>query len=213
MSATTFEKHASLSSLMMRRSRERPMANWMIWAEEYIKRIDPFTPLRTQLEKFRKQTGKSVAAPPEYPISLGNNDNSLRIFPFLTGEDINGHPQSWPERFVIDFGTMSLDEVRRWPDVLNIVEERVKPERDNHSHNSIAVRQRNIWWRFRSDTPNLKAAISTLPRCLAASRISNNIGFSFQPISERACAVDRCSTRTGEHNLRLFSGKLPVMSS
>ena len=110
--------------------------------------------------------------------------NSECVFPFLTGEDINGAPSCCSSRYVINFGTKSLDEARTWPELLSIVEERVKPERDAKTHNAIARRQKEYWWRFRSDTPHLKHAIRDLPRCLANSRISNHVAFSFQPINQ-----------------------------
>jgi len=113
-------------------------------------------------------------------VSL-NPRNAERIMPYLGGEEINSDPKSCFYRYVINFGTMSLEEAGRWPELLSIVEVRVKPERDAKTNNAIALRQKQYWWRFRSDTPFLKEAVASLSRCLAASRISSNLAFSFQP--------------------------------
>ena len=113
-----------------------------------------------------------------------NPKNRERVLPFLAGEELNSNPNCAFERYVINFGTLSLDEAAQWPELLRIVEERVKPERDSHEHNPIALRQKEYWWRFRSDTPLLKAAVAPLKRCLAASRISGHVGLAFQPTDQ-----------------------------
>lgn len=117
-------------------------------------------------------------------LIMRNPHNGECVFPFLTGEDINGNPSCCFSRYVVNFGTKTLEEAREWPELLSIVEDRVKPERESKSHNAIAVRQKEYWWRFRSDTPHLKHAIRDLPQCLANSRISNHIAFSFQSINQ-----------------------------
>jgi len=61
-----------------------------------------------------------------------NPKNAERIFPYLGGEEVNTSPTQSPHRFVISFGQMSLEEAEQWPDLLNIVRERVKPERDRN---------------------------------------------------------------------------------
>ncbi|MFO0646571.1 MAG: type IIL restriction-modification enzyme MmeI [Polyangiales bacterium] len=111
-----------------------------------------------------------------------NPANSVRIFPYLGGEELNSHPRQMFDRYVISFGTMTLDEASRWPDLLQIVEERVKPERDRHTSNEIALRQKEYWWRYRSDTPRLREAIQSIQRCLANSQVSAHFCFAWQPV-------------------------------
>jgi hypothetical protein len=114
---------------------------------------------------------------------LLNDDqrNSRVVLPYLGGREINSNPKSKFERYVINFGTCSLEEASKWPSLLEIAEQRVKPERDQHTGNAIALRQKKYWWRFRSDTPVLRAAVSSKKRCLAACRIGPHVSFSFQP--------------------------------
>src|SRR5439155_8595963 len=55
-----------------------------------------------------------------------NPRNAERTFPYLGGEEVNASPTQAFERYVINFGDMSLEEAGRWPDLLHIVRERVK---------------------------------------------------------------------------------------
>ena len=64
-----------------------------------------------------------------------------------------------------------------WPDLLAIVEERVKPERQV-KNDGLA---RDKWWQFLRPRPELQAAITDLERVLAISRIGNAFAFTFLP--------------------------------
>ena len=64
-----------------------------------------------------------------------------------------------------------------WPELLAIVEERVKPERMAQKDRGA----KNLWWRFIRTRPELHAAIANLERVLAISRIGNAFAFTFLP--------------------------------
>ncbi len=116
---------------------------------------------------------------------LANNQfNSEILKPFLGGQEMNDSAKSTGNRYIINFGTMDLDEASQWPELLEIVRERVKPERDKKDNNAIALRQQKYWWRFRSDAPYLKEAIAPLGRCLAICRVGKHISLSFQPVEQ-----------------------------
>ena len=65
-----------------------------------------------------------------------------------------------------------------WPDLLTIIEERVKPERD--SQNRTALRER--WWQYADKRPGLYAAIAGLERVLAISRVGQHAALAFLPV-------------------------------
>ncbi|MGK3977765.1 DNA methyltransferase [Sorangium sp. So ce118] len=88
--------------------------------------------------------------------------NSERIFPYLGGEELYTSPTHAHHRFVINFGQRSEAEARAWPDLMQIVEQRVKPER---TKNKREVRRR-YWWRFGESAPALYVAIQALQRIL-----------------------------------------------
>ena len=64
-----------------------------------------------------------------------------------------------------------------WPDLLAIVEERAKPERD--IQNRKALRER--WWQYADKRPGLYSAIADLGRVLVISLTTSHIQFAFQP--------------------------------
>ena len=64
-----------------------------------------------------------------------------------------------------------------WPDLLGIVEERVKPERMNVNRKV----RRDYWWRFGDRQPALYRAIAGLDRVLAISRVGQQAALAFLP--------------------------------
>ena len=64
-----------------------------------------------------------------------------------------------------------------WPELLAIVEERVKPERLKLKRAS----RRNRWWLYGDRQPALYTAIADLDRVLAISRVTEHAGFTYLP--------------------------------
>ena len=64
-----------------------------------------------------------------------------------------------------------------WPDLLPIVEERVKPERMKVNRKV----RRDYWWRFGDRQPALYRAIAGLERVLAISRVGQQAALAFLP--------------------------------
>jgi hypothetical protein len=102
--------------------------------------------------------------------------NAERIFPYIGGEEVNDSPTHAHHRYVINFGDMTEEQARQWPDLMAIVEAKVKPQRmkDNRE-----VR-RKYWWRFGETTPALFAAIRGLERVLVIAQTSNTLAFAFK---------------------------------
>ncbi|MCA9526604.1 MAG: hypothetical protein KC549_09955, partial [Myxococcales bacterium] len=103
--------------------------------------------------------------------------NAERIFPYLGGQEVNNSPTQTFSRYVISFGNLSLREAEAWPDLLEIVRERVKPERDRVRRDT----HRKYWWHFGDKRPALQAALAPLPRCLVTSIVSKHLLFAWQP--------------------------------
>lgn len=68
-----------------------------------------------------------------------------------------------------------------WPDLLEIVERKVKPERDKLKGNTDAERRRKFWWQWGRYTPALFAAVQGLERVLACSQTSKYLALAFLP--------------------------------
>lgn len=97
-------------------------------------------------------------------LSLTAIDYREVVRPYLIGEDIAEDPAQRPRRYVIDFGTMPLEEALRFPAALDIVRERVKPVRDRNRRKA----RRERWWRFGEAAVGMRAAIEPLSRYIAS---------------------------------------------
>ncbi|MDW8373951.1 MAG: SAM-dependent methyltransferase, partial [Planctomycetota bacterium] len=70
------------------------------------------------------------------------------IFPYIGGEELNSSPTHAHHRYVINFGERDEAECRRrWPELMAIVEAKVKPERMKLGDDGIAKRRKTYWWR------------------------------------------------------------------
>jgi hypothetical protein len=110
-----------------------------------------------------------------------NKKNAERIFPYIGGKEVNTSPTQAFHRYVINFSDMSLAEAGSWPDLLDIVRENVKPERDRLKNNADGRRRKEYWWQFGRETPALYAALEGLPQCLVSSVVTKHLVFAFLP--------------------------------
>jgi len=146
----------------------------------------------------------------------GNRHNASRILPYLGGEEINSHPSQLHRRYVISFDQLELSEAEAWPDLLEIVRERVKPERASKKRK--AYRER--WWLFAEPQTAMRKAIGQLSRCLVIARVSKHLCVCFQPtdriFSEQVCvfpldsytALAILQSRVHEQWARLLSSSM-----
>jgi len=96
-----------------------------------------------------------------------NPKNTEVIFPYIGGEEVNSSPIHAHHRYVINFGERSEEDCRReWPELLAIVERKVKPERDQLKDNADGRRRKQNWWQFGRATPALEAALTKHERVL-----------------------------------------------
>ena len=103
-----------------------------------------------------------------------------------------------------------------WPDLLAIVQEKVKPQRDVDNRGGY----RKFWWQYAEKRVDLTEAIRGLERVLVISRVANAFGFVFLPAgtvyseqlvviadaSERRYAV--CQSRVHEVWTRLLASSM-----
>ncbi|RKG97707.1 hypothetical protein D7X32_31795 [Corallococcus carmarthensis] len=105
-----------------------------------------------------------------------SSKNTACIFRYVGGEEINSDPSPDLERYVINFGQMELDEAERWPDLIRIVRDLVKPERDKVKDRGA----KQSWWQFIRPRMELYQSLRPLSRCLAISRVSKHLMCSWQ---------------------------------
>jgi hypothetical protein len=143
--------------------------------------------------------------------------NAERIFPYIGGEEVNSSPTHAHHRYVINFGEMTEQEARQWPDLMAIVEEKVKPDR-------LKVKDKGAkekWWQFIRPRPELQRAISQCDRVLvipsSATKylnfvfLSSDMVFSHKlivfPLSEYS-SLAVLQSRTHEIWVRFFSATM-----
>ena len=106
----------------------------------------------------------------DYPLSRDENLNALwktssaeRRAMWLRQGIV---PSDYPNPVVAD-----------WPDLLDVVDRRVRPERQKKRDNLAKTR----WWRFLRTRPALYTAIKDLRRVLAVSQVGQYASFAFLP--------------------------------
>jgi hypothetical protein len=103
--------------------------------------------------------------------------NSQIIKPYIGGEEVNSEPAHAHRRYIIDFGGKSLNEASNWPDLLEIVETKVKPDR--LTQGSIVNPER--WWLFARSSADFYKAAHNLNSVIAICRVSPQFAFSRLP--------------------------------
>jgi hypothetical protein len=101
------------------------------------------------------------------------SNNRERIFPLMGGDDLLASPSLSPRRWIIDFGEMEEHEARRWPELLRIVEARVKPKRLEGALRDYP------WWLYKRPAPALRRAVRGLDRMLMHPFTSTFLAFGF----------------------------------
>jgi hypothetical protein len=103
-----------------------------------------------------------------------NASNKDVLFPFLNGEDINSRPDQSPSRWVINFFDWSLEQAKRYPDCVEILEQRVYSERIEKKGNYA-----KYWWQYGRRQEQLYDAIAGLSKSLACAITSKYLSFTF----------------------------------
>jgi hypothetical protein len=128
--------------------------------------------------------------------------NRERVFPYIGGKEVNDSPTHAHHRYVINFGEMTEEEARSWPDLMAIVEERVKPERiSKPPKNAWNMQVSTKWWQFGAWRRELESAIRGLERVLVVSRVGQYGLFAYLPknqiFSEQLIVISNQSFATG----------------
>jgi len=102
-----------------------------------------------------------------------NPKNQERIRPYIGGDELNSSPTQQYRRYVINFGQLTLEEAEQWPELLQVVAKKVKPERGND--------YRLPWWQFFRPRPQLASELGKRKLVLANSQVSSHLAFAFLP--------------------------------
>ena len=113
---------------------------------------------------FDDTDSKGIATPISEMHRLIEKDprNQEVIFPYIGGAEVNNSPTHSFHRYAINFHNRDLEEAETWPDLINILRERVKPGRDRQKRKARSER----WWQYAEKSSGLYTAISGLDRVL-----------------------------------------------
>ncbi len=167
-------------------------ARWLDGARVSVinSRLRP-KPERADPRRLRANAGRSfqgcillgsgfIVSPAERERLIARDPhNAARLLPYIGGEEVNSSPTQSHRRYVIHFGELSLEEARRWPELLEWVEERVRPARRVQKD----ALGRRCWWRFLRPRKALYEALEGRERCLVNARVAKHLIFSFQPVT------------------------------
>jgi hypothetical protein len=116
------------------------------------------------------------------------------LFPYLNGDDLNNDPEQKPSRWVINFFDWTEEKARTYPDCFEILERRVKPERQrwaldkdgNEIVGTFALRKPlpQQWWIYGEKRPALYETISKLDQVMVIPRVTKYSSMSFVPVRQ-----------------------------
>ncbi len=95
------------------------------------------------------------------------------LYPYLVGDDLNDSPEQKPSRWVINFFDWSNEKAKEYNLCYNIVEEKVKPERDKNNREIY----RRFWWQFGEKRTKLYSKLKMLSHCLVGGAASKYLNF------------------------------------
>ncbi len=107
--------------------------------------------------------GMGFVLEPEEAQTLIANDTRNRnvLFPYLNAEDLNSRLDQSPSRWVINFHNWPLEIAETYRDCIEIVREKVIPQREAASKFA-----RKEWWLHHRDRPELYSTIAGMKRVL-----------------------------------------------
>ena len=104
--------------------------------------------------------------------------NQQRILPYIGGEEVNSSPTQLHSRYAISFDELPEDEARKWPDLMDVLAEKVRPGRLSKS----AEVAQWPWWQYWRPRSELGHAVRTLNRVTVVNcGASKHLSFALVP--------------------------------
>ncbi|BAZ80843.1 N-6 DNA methylase [Sphaerospermopsis kisseleviana CS-549] len=94
------------------------------------------------------------------------NQEVLKLFSM--GANLAKNPHGKPERWIIDFSNMPIEDASDYKLPFEYIKQNVKPQRDNNRD----AKARNYWWRYLRHRPEMRNSISSLSLYFTVPRVS-----------------------------------------
>jgi len=94
------------------------------------------------------------------------NQEVLKLFSM--GDNLASNPHGKPERWIIDFSNMPIEEASLYKLPFQYIKIHVKPERENNRE--LVMREK--WWRYKRTNEGMRKAIASLSLYFAVPRVS-----------------------------------------
>ncbi|MEM7735549.1 MAG: DNA methyltransferase, partial [Deinococcota bacterium] len=101
-----------------------------------------------------------------FPNPSGHNNSDV-LKPWTNGMDITRKPSN---KWIIDFGLMTLEEAENYLLPLEYVRENIKPARDKNRD----VQRKTFWWRLGRSGQDMKDELCKLQRFICTPRVSKH---------------------------------------
>ncbi|HEU18461.1 MAG TPA: hypothetical protein ENO00_03625, partial [Deltaproteobacteria bacterium] len=108
--------------------------------------------------------------------------NADCLIKYINGDILNTNPKQNTDKYVIYFRDWSLEKAKSYPDLINIVEERVKPARLRLRPTTSDYRKlRKYWWHFSRFALEMQNATESLSRIMVRSQVCDRHMIEFLP--------------------------------
>ena len=129
----------------------------------------------------------------EAKLWISDSDKNREVLKWSSSAgDLTDNPDGQPERWIIDFNDMSIEEADVYHSPLAHLKEVVKPKRDKNRRDSTRIN----WWKHGEKRPALREAISDLDCFFTIPRHSK--WFVFLPVPSSRLPADSTTVVSSE---------------
>lgn len=115
-------------------------------------------------------------------IQMVRPESKARIFPYIGGQEINSDPRHSPHRYVFDINDLDEPSARQqFPELMEIAEQKIKPERLKLRDNVDGRRLKANWWRFNRTRDELFSKTALMRCVIVTCRVSPQFSVAVMP--------------------------------
>ena len=109
-------------------------------------------------------------------LAVDTQQYNAVVRPYLTASDVTDNTMQDPSRWIIDFGSMPLEDAAKFPEALKIVRESVKPFRETVNRRG----HREKWWLYGEARVGMRRELEPLSRYCAIAAHAKRLTIAWQ---------------------------------